>query len=727
MADPNANKSVLEDEALVTDLRKRRGGIRAFLKSISTVVIFAFFVATFTLLVCQEPYVKYRTFQKHIRDKFSGESSPYLQDLDEVDSIETFWNYIDTTVLISIYGNESEYVYANRVQPKLIELDDYNRVLGAMRLRTVKVKPNIGCEIPESFRAAYDSCYGPYSSEATMTAAFGPPSAPFEFQSPAPTEMAHPGVLTSYAPGGYTEVLTTNRTATLELVRVLKDENWLDQASRAIFLDFTVWNGNNGFYGVSRIAFEIAPSGNWITTHDVNVLTQRYIQAFGYGTIEEWMMMIGEMLLCLFVLYYIAEELSECTILKWNYAKDGWNVLDWCNLILLIWVVGMRLTTYLDASSLQIGQNELDNPSYFTDMDAFARNIRFVREINAVNAVLIWVKAVKYVNFIPYVSTMIWTIRLSWQLFVSFAVVFLSAFIGFVIAYNVGFGDKFADMNTFPKAALFLARSFLGDADLTRVYYSAPLLGSLLIVLFVLGMYFIIMNIFYGIMVNALEEAKAKQEETANEKWQKFLQKVDTVRKLLWKGLDLDQRIKRHLPGLYARMHRRRRDRLEREKARKERLDRKEKARLAGNLMDVTGPHNPNAGRKRKRKTKANEAAAALGEDSSDSEVDLGPKLSESHCRHLRGKRGSTITATGNYQAPGKRGGVMSIDSEELMEAVEHMASGLMERTNSMRSVVLGEMKESKLLLYGISDVLEVLNRRVHDLEQQQNQFLESS
>merc|ERR1719247_2217266 len=122
---------------------------------------------------------------------------------------------------------------------------------------------------------------------------------------------------------------------------------------------------------------------------------------------------------------------------------------------------------------------------------------------------------------------MIWTIRLSWQLFVSFIVVFLSAFVGFVIAYQVGFGEKFADLNTFPRAALFLARSFLGDADLTRVYEAAPLLGSLLIVLFVMGIYFVIMNIFYGIMVNALEEAKAKQEEGANEKWQKFLQKVE--------------------------------------------------------------------------------------------------------------------------------------------------------------------------------------------------------
>merc|ERR1711964_621363 len=98
---------------------------------------------------------------------------------------------------------------------------------------------------------------------------------------------------------------------------------------------------------------------------------------------------------------------------------------------------------------------------------------------------------------------------------------------------------------------------------------------------------------------------------------------------------------------------------------------------------------------------------ALMGEDSSDSEVDLGP-LSDSLNRkgytskHSPGRKGSK-------EKPKK---TQMVESEAIMEAVEHMASGLMERTNGMRSVVLAEMKESKMLLYGINDVLEVLNRR---------------
>lgn len=722
--EPNKEKSILEDEGLVSKLRKDRGGIKAFLKSISTVVIFALFVTTFTLLVLGEPYVHFRTFEHYIRRRFGGEDAKGgVQPLTEVKSIDEFWQYMDTTVMYALYGNESEYVYANRAIPPLIELDAYNRLLGPLRMRTVRVKPNEGCKVPDAFTRYFEKCYGQYSPESESTDPYGMPGQPFN-HAPSTYGQMHSGIVSTYSSGGFMEVLTTNRTLTQELYHHLKKDNWVDYATRAIFLDLTVWNGNDGLYGVTRITFEIAPSGNWYQTMEVDVITQRFIKPFGYGTTMEWMMMIGDMILCLFILYYIAEELSELTILKLNYLKDGWNMLDWVNLSLLIVVFVVRLQTYIDADSLALESSELLVPSHFTDMHSLALNIRFVRHMNAVNAVLIWVKAVKYVNFIPYVTTMIWTIRLSWQLFVSFMVVFSSAFVGFVIAYGVGFGDKFEELNTFPSAALFLMRSFLGDADLTGVYYEAPLLGSLLIILFVLGIYFIMLNIFYGIMVNALEEAKAKQDEGANEKWEKFLQKIETFKTLVWKGLDLDQKIKKNLPGLYARMHRRRRDRMERDKLRKERQEKK--ATLKGgdgtsSLLDVEGPHNPNAGRRFKRKTKANEAAAALGDDSSDSEVDLGP-LSDSMVR----KGGGGGERTQRDKAKKKKGQVFRASSEAIMEAVDHMAGGLMERTNQMRSVVLTEMKEGKQILFGISDVLEVLNRRVSDLEVQQNQFLES-
>jgi hypothetical protein len=42
-----------------------------------------------------------------------------------------------------------------------------------------------------------------------------------------------------------------------------------------------------------------------------------------------WLM---DVVVLLFVLYYIAEELGEISLEKWDYFQDGWNILDWTNM-----------------------------------------------------------------------------------------------------------------------------------------------------------------------------------------------------------------------------------------------------------------------------------------------------------------------------------------------------------------------------------------------------------
>ena len=45
--------------------------------------------------------------------------------------------------------------------------------------------------------------------------------------------------------------------------------------------------------------------------------------------------------------------------------------------------------------------NDMANQYAFTDLSDFAHYIREIRAVNAFNAILIWTKTVKYVEFIP--------------------------------------------------------------------------------------------------------------------------------------------------------------------------------------------------------------------------------------------------------------------------------------------------------------------------------------
>jgi hypothetical protein len=64
------------------------------------------------------------------------------------------------------------------------------------------------------------------------------------------------GQLATYNPGGYITTLNTNGTATMLQLRTLQESNFIDLQSRAIFVDFNVWNTNMGFFGTVKLVGE---------------------------------------------------------------------------------------------------------------------------------------------------------------------------------------------------------------------------------------------------------------------------------------------------------------------------------------------------------------------------------------------------------------------------------------------------------------------------------------
>jgi len=93
-------------------------------------------------------------------------------------------------------------------------------------------------------------------------------------------------------------------------------------------------------------------------------------------------------------------------------------------------------------------------------------------------------------------------------------------------------------------------------------------------------------------------------------------------------------------------------------------------------------------------------------EDSDESEIDIG-LLSQSKTK-VRKKKAAHMS-----------------ESEIILTSVQHIATVIARRSETMQEVVLEEMKEVKLICGVISDVLEILGRRANDLAKQQRNFIE--
>lgn len=58
--------------------------------------------------------------------------------------------------------------------------------------------------------------------------------------------------MSKYGGGGFYQDLSRTREESLAQLRFLKDNLWLDRGSRAVFLDFSVYNGNINLFCIAR-------------------------------------------------------------------------------------------------------------------------------------------------------------------------------------------------------------------------------------------------------------------------------------------------------------------------------------------------------------------------------------------------------------------------------------------------------------------------------------------
>jgi len=674
-----------------------------------------------------------------VRRRFDTSASMPLND---VTSVSSFWKYIHKSFMPGVYGNDTRpYYYPDFVPEKLLRIEGANRLFGVARLRMLKINAGEGCKVKASLERFFPTCYGPYLPQAQDEESYGPPDGitgdpVFNWYSD-PGGLPVAGKVATYSPGGFMQAFTSNHNATNNFLELMENNEFLGPGTRAIFIDWTIFNFNLNCYAVCRLMFEIAPSGNWVNSLEITTLMQRHLNPIASRTTGDWLALLGEVILVLFVLRYLLEEASEFVgfrgrypYIKWDYFSDAWNILDWLNLGLMIATLGMRISTWGLAGDLQvyIGDPSKQSVGTFSDLSGVAANVRTIHNVLAFNTVLTWFKAVKYISVLPYINTFMNTVSMSQRALSSFVAVFMALLFGFVLAYSIAFGEQIPAFRTPWRAYVFLVSAFLGNADMGVVYEQAPLMGTLLIMLFVLAMFFTSVNLFYAIMISALADVKKKDDEEGVNQWAVTMGRAKDFWHTVSTSLRLEYRFRTCVPGLYARLTRWKKKVEEKEKERDDELLKRERAKKPDVAVGL-GPGNPAMGRRRRPAPNTVNAEDIESESDAGSEADLGP-LKDKAQLSKHGLFGDVL----NDDASGFGVGMLQDESDDgeptaeaiglVIQATRHVVDGIVDRTYGARGVLMAEMTESKDVLLKVGSVLEVLSKRANDLVAQQQQLL---
>ncbi|XP_015717242.1 polycystin-2 isoform X2 [Coturnix japonica] len=305
-------------------------------------------------------------------------------DFKTLSTMDDFWKFTEGPLLDGLYW---DMWYNNKTIAENKSFIYYeNLLLGVPRIRQLKVR-NGSCSIPEDLKDEIKDCYDVYSVANEDTAPFGLRNGTaWTYTNEKDLNgSSHWGLLATYSGAGYYQDLSRTREVTAVQIASLKKNLWLDRGTRAAFIDFSVYNANINLFCIVRLLVEFPATGGLLTSWQFQP-----VKLIHYISTLDFFLAACEVVFCLFVLYYMVEEILEIHIHRLRYFRSLWNCLD--ILIIVLSVAAIGISIYRTSTVDMLLKKLLEDQNSFPNFEPLAYWQMQFNNIAAVTVFFVWIK-----------------------------------------------------------------------------------------------------------------------------------------------------------------------------------------------------------------------------------------------------------------------------------------------------------------------------------------------
>ncbi|KAM5271785.1 polycystin-2 [Ctenodactylus gundi] len=415
-------------------------------------------------------------------------------------SMEDFWKFMEGALLDGLYWKAQPSSHSEADNRSFIFHE--NLLLGVPRIRQLRVR-NGSCSIPLDLKDEIKECYDVYSVSSEDRDPFGPRNGTAWIYTSEKdlNGSTHWGLISAYSGAGYYLDLSRKREEAAAQLVGLRKNAWLDRGTRAIFIDFSVYNANINLFCVVRLLVEFPATGGVVSSWQFQpVKLIRYVTTF------DFFLGACEILFCFFILYYAVEEILEIRIHRLHYFRNFWNCLDVAIIVLSGIAIGISI---YQTANVEVLLQFLEDQNTFPNFEHLAYwQIQF-NNIAAVTVFFVWIKLFKFISFNRTMSQLSTTVSRCAKDLCGFAIMFSIIFLAYAqLAYLV-FGTQVDDFSTFQECIFTQFRIILGDVNFAEIEEANRVLGPLYFTTFVFFMFFILLNMFLAIINDTYSEVKS--------------------------------------------------------------------------------------------------------------------------------------------------------------------------------------------------------------------------
>ena len=299
-----------------------------------------------------------------------------------------------------------------------------------------------------------------------------------------------------YDGGGFTADFGYEMWQAVDVVSKLKKYNWVDVFSKAVLVEFTIFDPQVNLFSMVTYAFEITGTGSGSSF--VKVDTFKLYLHLGPSKMLLIFCEALSIIICLILTFYTCKRVKNEGL---KYFKNKWNLIESAQLGLCYAAVGLFIVRLTFAAKTIKKLQE--NPFLFVSFQYIAK----WHEVNVyVIGIIVFIATMKFLRLMKFNRHIAILSRTISNCLKDVAIIGFQALLVFtafsIVAYVI-FGTKMEDFSSYILTLQSQLTMMLGKGYFTDMSQADPILGPLYFSFFVFAMMFFLLNMFIAVIADS--------------------------------------------------------------------------------------------------------------------------------------------------------------------------------------------------------------------------------
>ena len=299
------------------------------------------------------------------------------------------------------------------------------------------------------------------------------------------------GIYNSYWGGGYVYEMRGQKSYLQGNLTLLQKNKWIDRLTRAVIIEFSIFNPNINLIGVAEIVVEFLPTGTIIKS-------ARFDPISLFSSLSQFSL-VCDIIYLLFVVYYTIQEIRELYKQGKVYFLQFWAYIEWA-IIIFSWIA-LGLYVYKIKVSSEVSQffRETSGYAYYKTQNIVFWNL-VLNYLFAVCIALGTLKCLKIFRFSKKISYLGSTLNNCAKELLGFCLMFFIVWISFAFLFNLYYEGKLLEFSTIIRSMTTCFDILLGKFHVDSLLVADSTFGPIFYFIFNVYVIFILITIFVSII-----------------------------------------------------------------------------------------------------------------------------------------------------------------------------------------------------------------------------------